>query len=205
MPTRLIIIRHGNTFNKGETLLRVGAGTDLPLTDEGLRQASRVGKYLVAHDLLPAVIFSSPLRRTMQTADCILAEMGSSIPIEQAEFLREIHYGQDDGKPEEEVIRRIGQDALDRWNRDLVPPPGWEVDVPERFRAWQEFGERMLEEYPDKTVLAVTSNGIARFVWGLLADETAAHGDKKLATGAFSIFTHTPAGWQCDAWNVRPE
>ena len=40
---RLIVVRHGNTFNKGDVILRVGARTDLPLTAEGMRQCLDVG------------------------------------------------------------------------------------------------------------------------------------------------------------------
>ncbi|HAO37083.1 MAG TPA: histidine phosphatase family protein, partial [Hyphomonas sp.] len=36
---RLIIVRHGNTFDKGDTVTRVGGRTDLPLSASGLAQA----------------------------------------------------------------------------------------------------------------------------------------------------------------------
>ena len=34
--TTLIVVRHGNTFNSGDTILRVGGATDLPLTEKGI-------------------------------------------------------------------------------------------------------------------------------------------------------------------------
>ena len=42
MVTRIIIARHGNTFTKDQTPLRVGAGTDLPLveTERGTNPAA---------------------------------------------------------------------------------------------------------------------------------------------------------------------
>ncbi|MDO4551088.1 MAG: histidine phosphatase family protein [Planctomycetia bacterium] len=225
MQTQLIIIRHGNTFQKGDPLLRIGAGTDLPLTEEGLQQACRVGKYLCSHGYLPSIIFSSPLRRTMQTSFEIRHQLDPSIPVEPLEFLREIHYGEDDGLPEEDVLTRMGtrllgeqethteilQDAgrraLERWNTELIPPPGWSIDTSKIIRQWQSFGNEILTKYPGQTVLAVTSNGIARFVWGLLSAEMAQDigKDRKLATGAFSIFTHMGTAWRCETWNLRPE
>ena len=225
MATTLIIVRHGNTFEKGEPVRRVGAGTDIPLTAEGVRQAGRVGVYLHEHGLVPAAIFASPLERTMQSAWEIHQELGvPDIPVAPAEFLKELHFGEDDGLPETEMLARLGQrvlgqrvtDAdvltaagktcLERWNREYVVPPGWNVDVAERFRQWQLFAERILEAYADQTVLAVTSNGVARFAWGLLP---AAKGElpgagKKMATGAFSVFVHDDAGWRCQQWDVRP-
>ena len=44
---KLIIARHGNTFNKGETPTRVGSRTDIPLVDSGKEQAKLIGEYLV--------------------------------------------------------------------------------------------------------------------------------------------------------------
>ena len=39
--TKLIVVRHGNTFNKGDTILRVGSKTDLPLTATGVQQGRK--------------------------------------------------------------------------------------------------------------------------------------------------------------------
>lgn len=225
MATKLIIVRHGNTFAAGEPVRRVGAGTDIPLTEEGVRQAVRVGAYLCRHGLVPEVIFASPLKRTMQSAYEIRGQLSEAIPIAPAEFLKELHFGDDDGLPETEVLQRLGQRALgggvtdaatlaaagkaclDRWSREYVVPPGWEVNVSECFRQWHLFAERILEAYLGQTVLAVTSNGVARFAWGLVP---ASQGElpgagKKIATGAFSIFTHDDTGWRCEQWDVRPE
>ena len=51
----LVIARHGNTFESGETPRRVGARTDLPLTEKGRQQAQAIGHYLKEHDLIPDV------------------------------------------------------------------------------------------------------------------------------------------------------
>lgn len=229
MTTRLIIVRHGNTFQRGEPVRRVGAGTDIPLTEEGMRQAKRVGAYLCRHGLVPTVIFASPLKRTMQSAYEIRGQLSETIPIAPAEFLKELHFGEDDGLPETEVLARLGgrvlgpgvtdadtlaaagKACLERWSREYLVPPGWSVDVPECFRQWHLFAERILEAYPGQTVLAVTSNGVARFAWGLISPVSQTpEGEfpgagKKMATGAFSIFTHDDTGWRCEQWDVRPE
>ncbi len=228
MATKLIVVRHGNTFEKGESVRRVGAGTDISLTAEGMRQAERVGAYFSTHGLMPAAIFAAPLKRTIQTATEIRQKLGADIPVREAEFLKELHFGEDDGLPETEVLRRMGhrvlgpdvKDAetlaaegkacLERWSREFIVPPGWSVDVEERFRQWREFGTCLLTQYTDQTVLAVTSNGVARFAWGLTAaaDENTAGelpgAGMKMATGAFSIFTHDGGAWRCEMWDIRP-
>ena len=38
-PIRLILVRHGNTFEAGQKCVKVGSKTDMPLTAQGLRQA----------------------------------------------------------------------------------------------------------------------------------------------------------------------
>ena len=35
--TKLVVVRHGNTFNSGDVILRVGSATDIPLTETGMR------------------------------------------------------------------------------------------------------------------------------------------------------------------------
>ncbi|MCF0233786.1 MAG: histidine phosphatase family protein, partial [Thermoguttaceae bacterium] len=61
----LIVARHGNTFNKGDVILRVGARTDLPLTATGVEQAKKIGAILAARGLVPTEIYAAPLLRTL--------------------------------------------------------------------------------------------------------------------------------------------
>jgi len=44
--SRIVICRHGNTFDKGEIVTRVGARTDLPLSTSGRTQAKILAKEL---------------------------------------------------------------------------------------------------------------------------------------------------------------
>jgi broad specificity phosphatase PhoE len=46
--TRIVIVRHGNTFEAGETPRRIGARTDLPLTADGQAQADALGRWFAA-------------------------------------------------------------------------------------------------------------------------------------------------------------
>lgn len=54
MVTRIIIARHGNTFTKDQTPLRVGAGTDLPLVET--ERGTNIGKYLKMRTLIPVAV-----------------------------------------------------------------------------------------------------------------------------------------------------
>lgn len=64
MTTTFILIRHGETkWNREGRLMGI---TDIPLTATGVKQAKMVAKHLKSYPF--AVIFSSPLIRTLQTA-----------------------------------------------------------------------------------------------------------------------------------------
>lgn len=206
-PTRLVIARHGNTFGPGDVVTRVGGRTDLPLVEKGLEQGRHIGLYLKTHNLIPDAIFTSPLKRTMQTAEQAQAVMGTSLPIQQLDFLREIDYGPDENHPEEEVVARLGKDALEAWDKQGIVPSGWKVDPNFLIKSWLEFGDKIAKDYLGKTVLVVTSNGIARFapyITGDFAGFSAKH-SIKLATGALCLLEKQSGNshWECRFWNIK--
>jgi probable phosphoglycerate mutase len=207
MSTQLIIARHGNTFNSGETPTRVGARTDLPLVASGEAQAQKLAEYLRQNNLIPDIVFAARLKRSYDTARIALEHLGSDIKINIAEIFNEIDYGCDENKPEPEVIARIGEQAIIDWNTSGKVPQGWQVDPEAIKSSWLRFGEECLDKYQDKKVLVVTSNGIARFAPYLLGDleEFRSKYDIKIATGAVCLFNHTSDTWQVKEWNVRPK
>ncbi len=207
MKTTLLISRHGNTFGPGDVVTRVGGRTDLPLVDSGLEQGRQLGRYLKQQDLLPHVIYTSRLQRTIQTAQMAQEEMGTTITAQPVAIFNEIDYGPDENRPEEEVVARIGKDALDAWDKDAVVPPGWVVDPQAIVRDWTAFGDMLLRDHKGQTVLAVTSNGTARFAPYLTGDFEGFRAQHKLkiSTGALCVFTHDGASWHCDGWNVKPK
>ncbi|MDD3371904.1 MAG: histidine phosphatase family protein, partial [Alphaproteobacteria bacterium] len=101
---------------------------------------------------------------------------------------------------------RVGAEALRAWDEDAVVPPGWKVDVAEIIRGWLDFGAEISRDYAGKTVLAVTSNGIARFAPHLTGDFEGFKASHKLkiSTGALCILIHEDGAWRVEAWNVKP-
>ncbi|MGB3456206.1 MAG: histidine phosphatase family protein [Litorimonas sp.] len=190
---RVTVVRHGNTFDPGETVRRVGRGTDLPLSRSGRVQADALAAHFskVRFDR----ILSSPLLRTRQTAEAIAA------PVIFDDRLLEIDYGPDEGQPEAAVVARLGQAVLDRWDEDAVPPRDWLVD-PDSVRAdWRA----LLAESEGETLI-VTSNGIARFLLDVAAHDGAVQSGlgRKLKTGAYGVVEETKGGWRIVSWSVRP-
>ena len=171
MAIQLLIARHGNTLNPGEPPRRVGARTDDPLVET--EKASAIGRYLKTHDFIPDAVFSSPLKRTHQTVSIALETAGfSHIKIQTDEIFREIDYGPDENRVEDEVIARVGQEAIAAWNEQAKVPEGWLVDPAGIEQDWLAFGKRIEAQYPNGKILVMTSNGIARFSPILFGDKS---------------------------------
>jgi probable phosphoglycerate mutase len=208
MSTGLIIIRHGNTFDPGQTPYRVGARTDLPLSSSGREQAIALGKYLKRANLRPKAVFSGELRRTWETANLALGEAELSRPVERLGIFNEVDYGPDEGSTEEELVARIGAEALELWNSSAVVPPGWIFDPRAAVENWRSFAARLEAEHPGGTALVFTSNGIARFAPHLTGDfgKFSREFDIKMSTGAISLFEKNSAEehWRVIYWNRRP-
>jgi probable phosphoglycerate mutase len=204
--TTLIIARHGNTFEKGDIVTYVGARTDLPLTETGREQARSIGRYLKEHKLIPDVVYASHLKRTQETAKLAVKESGVSNPVFALDIFNEIDYGPDENKTREDIIARIGEQALNEWDENNVPPPGWDVQPQRIIGHWQGFADQIAAHDDNETVLVVTSNGIARFAPHLTGDFAtfrATH-SPKLNTGSLSIFTYKNGKWHIQEWNLKP-
>ena len=191
---RVYIVRHGNTFDKGDVILRVGGKTDLPLSISGVAQAARLGKAL--QDIEFTTVYSSDLKRTRQTAEAIIGEQEYRL----AGFLTEVDYGPDEGTPESEVIKRVGAAALEAWDKTAQPPQGWKVDIEGLRTAWMAF---LASCDSGSNTLVVTSNGVARFLLDVVASD--AEVSLKLRTGSYGIVELQPSGPRLAVWDVRPE
>ena len=202
---RFYIVRHGNTFDPGDTVTRVGGRTDLPLSRSGETQAEALALHFSA---LEPSGFSrahcSSLQRTRQTAEAILVLVPCDLFLSELGFLKEVDYGPDENQPEDAVIARLGTTALKAWDEHAIPPEGWQVDPPALIEAWKTlFASARTEAEPSKPALIVTSNGIARFALQALSKQAPGH-DIKLKTGAYGLVEAGPDGAHLIAWNKRP-
>ncbi len=84
--TTLLLIRHGTTASTG---IRLGGRTDASLDDRGRAQAREAGKRVAG--LRPAALYTSPVRRTVETAELVAAEIDCEVS--RAEGLAEVEYG----------------------------------------------------------------------------------------------------------------
>ena len=72
---------------------------DVPLSPHGIEQAQSIARWLSRHRL--DAIYTSPSQRCVETARCIAA--GRSCPVEPADALRELDFGDFEGRPYNEI------------------------------------------------------------------------------------------------------
>ncbi len=184
-------MRHGNTFEAGQTPLQVGARTDLPLTSYGLLQAEQMVKYLMAKKISPKAIYAGSLKRQTQSAEIIAQSFG--LRLEEAPALNEIDYGLWEGLPSEEIGLKWAKEYRE-WNEEGK----WQSHIfkgsyQNHFNALIGWLERLKEIHEGETVFAVTSNGLLR----LFKNE-------KVKTGHFCELLLDQGEIHLSQWNQKP-
>lgn len=149
-PTRLLLLRHGQTELSVER--RYSGRGNPELTDLGRSQAAAAARYLGEQGPVAAVL-SSPLERARETAAAAAAKLGLDVTVDDG--LIETDFGAWEGLTFDEAAQR-DPELHRRWLRDTseMPPGGESFDaVAERVRAARD---RIIAEYAGSTVLVVS-------------------------------------------------
>jgi 2,3-bisphosphoglycerate-dependent phosphoglycerate mutase len=120
----LVLLRHGESVWNAENLFT--GWVDVPLSDKGVREASRGGELLRDAAILPEVVHTSLLRRAITTANLALdAADRHWIPVKRDWRLNERHYGALQGKNKKQTLEQYGEEQFMLWRRfyDTPPPP----------------------------------------------------------------------------------
>ena len=156
VPIPIILVRHGQTaWNKEE---RFRGRADLPLDDFGIRQAEAAANKLA--NCGAKAIYSSPLQRTIMTAEPIAARLG--LTVQPLEGLIDIDYGGWQGLSTQEALEN-DSDLYQRWissPQDIIFPDGEGLkDVRHRIAGVIEM---VLSKYSDQTVILVSHIVVCR-------------------------------------------
>jgi broad specificity phosphatase PhoE len=100
--TRLLVVRHGHV--EGMSPERFRGRRDIDLSELGARQAHATSQAIAAR-WHPVAIYTSPLRRCLQTAAAIGAACGG-LPATVLDDLTDLHYGDWEWHTHEEVRSR---------------------------------------------------------------------------------------------------
>lgn len=151
--TKLYLIRHGETdWNKQG---KYTGQMDIPINEIGREQAKKVAEEMKT--LEPVVIYSSDLKRALETAQAISEEL--NIPIIKDERLREIRQGEWEGMHVNKIKMQYTEEFAARKENPLtVAAPGGESigDVEIRVRSLLV---DITQKHPNSEVV-VSSHGI---------------------------------------------
>ena len=149
-PTRILITRHGQTVTNREG--RFCGHFETQLTPLGVRQAQALGQRLGGVQV--DAVYTSDLGRAVETAALIL--QGRRITPSIDPDLRELHYGQWEGRKGGEVAKAYPEQyKLMRAEDPGWRPPGGETIGEVRQRTFAAL-RRVAKAHQHQTVLIVT-------------------------------------------------
>ncbi|OEV10352.1 histidine phosphatase family protein [Streptomyces nanshensis] len=192
MAARILLVRHGKT--EWSSSGRHTGRTDVPLLDEGRRDARLLGERLNSapwHGLPGVEVRTSPMGRARET--CEIAGFGDRAA--EWDALREWDYGEYEGRTTKDIREETGTDWY-IW-RDGVPGGETPVEVAARADSVVEWARSA-----DRDVLLFAHGHILRVIgarW--LGYETSFGGCLSLSPASFSVL-----GWAYGApavgrWN----
>jgi 2,3-bisphosphoglycerate-dependent phosphoglycerate mutase len=119
----LILLRHGNSVWNQANLFT--GWVDVDLSDQGRAEAHRAGELLAESGLKPHLLYTSRLKRAINTAHIALnAADRSWIDVKRDWRLNERHYGALQGKDKAQTLAEYGAEQFQIWRRSFdVPPP----------------------------------------------------------------------------------
>lgn len=156
---KLTVVRHGETIENRRRIIQ--GHNDGQLTQEGIQQAKALSKKL--GNRVFDTILTSDLGRCLDTAQ-ILGEQHPKVSILSTPALREISFGEYQGKPS----ASLDWQALEGTPLTKKAPGG---------ESWTDLSTRVIEylnkaydKYPDKNILMVTHGGPMRVIYAALAN-----------------------------------
>ena len=180
----LILARHGETVWNVEKIYR--GRTDVKLDEVGIKQAELLGKYLSNWEL--EAIYSSPLRRALDTANII--SRYQKIGVHITEGLTDFDYGEWQSLPEQEA-QRLYPTLHNEWhnNPHKVRIPGGESLEDVRRRAI-EVVNSVLSKYQGSVVLVSHRVVNKVLICSLLGLDNSYFWNIKQDVGGITIFNY---------------
>lgn len=189
--TRFIVVRHGETHWNVER--RHQGYLDSPLTQLGLAQARALGERLRTERV--DALVSSDLPRACQTAEQLLAQQPSSLPVRYLPSLRERNMGIFGGLTSEQAAEQFPDvyEGFRSGDPEFRLPQGESLrDLYERIGAAMD---TLAEGFaPGQTVVVVTHGGsLEQFLRYVLDIPLAALRGCKFVNAAYNEFSYTRA------------
>jgi probable phosphoglycerate mutase len=152
--TELIVVRHGETLWNSQS--RIQGHHNSELTEAGFRQARAIAKRLSRTPF--DILYSSDLKRALQTAQCIAEPNGHEIKIEPR--LRERNMGIFEGLTREEILEKCADEyAHIKVHSPTYSIPGGE-SLQEVYNRITTCFREIVDAQAGKRIVAVTHGGV---------------------------------------------
>ncbi|MFQ5492967.1 MAG: class I tRNA ligase family protein [Candidatus Dojkabacteria bacterium] len=184
----LTVIRHGETDDNKEG--KLSGRTDLPLNESGKTQAEQ---YSESGENKYDIVLTSPLKRSIQTAEIIAEKLGAEVEVE--DLLIERDFGEAEGLTWDEFANKHPDlAAKNHPNYQPYLPSGESIEEVET--RVEDFIEKLIEEYEGKNILVVAHVGIIRILkrklWHVTPEESRKEDANNLEELKFNI---AEPGW----------
>jgi broad specificity phosphatase PhoE len=161
-----LLFRHGKTdHNLGPETKHTFAGSkiDLPLNDEGIKNAKHIAEFLINRSDIDTIV-SSNLKRSRQTAEIIVDELKNhqvNLNHIKLEDLHEIDIGDFAGHTEEEVKELYPEAARNFYNGEIAK---WNFPNGESYAQIKERVESVIKQLSRinhrKSTIAIIGHGM---------------------------------------------
>ncbi|TSC76383.1 MAG: putative phosphoglycerate mutase [Parcubacteria group bacterium Gr01-1014_33] len=152
--TRIILARHGRSEAAEKGLVQ-GQGLNVPMTEEGRKQAEALARFLA--DFSFGKIYASTALRAIETARLIRA-FHKETPYEEIAELNERSKGVSEGMTQTECRQKY-PDIEAQWNQELDARPKGGENFEDVARRAVPLIERHLKEHPFGTTLLYVGHG----------------------------------------------
>ena len=161
--SNLILVRHGQSeWNK---LDQFTGWIDVDLSSEGIREAKSAGKKIKKSAIIFDNVFTSILKRSIQTFDQINFACNISIDYEKNWRLNERHYGKLQGLNKQKMRDIHGDDQVLVWRRSYdVRPPALEGKELEKLKNQDCFFGQEIDPFPNCESLKDTYERLRPFL-----------------------------------------
>ncbi|MWC26875.1 histidine phosphatase family protein [Paenibacillus sp. MMS18-CY102] len=185
--TTIGLIRHGIT--EWNVLGKTQGITDIPLNDEGRKQANAIARRLAGEEW--DAVYSSDLTRAKQTAETVRSALVGITALITDERLREINCGQIEGTTEDERVARWGNN----WRDQELGMEGYE----EAAKRGVAFIEELAMKHRNQNILVVSHGALI----GLSLQRLFPHlfTNTYIDNTSLTIVAKPQEAWECRLYN----
>lgn len=193
MERLLVLARHGQSEWNLKNLFT--GWRDPGLTERGVDEAIKAGRWLKSEGYGFDVAFTSVLERAERTCTLMLDEMGlTGIETIRSQALNERDYGDLSGLNKDDARARWGAEQVHAWRRSYdVPPPGGESLKDTAARVLPYYIETILPRVMrgQRVLVAAHGNSLRALVMVLDHLNTATIAGLEIATGVPMVYQLT--------------